>query len=74
MTDSPPGYIDAMLKNIVGIEIEITRLVGKFKLSQNKDARDVLGAAEGLKESGETQLSEAMFAAAQSKAGKTDGS
>jgi len=69
MTDSSPDYIDAMLKNIVGIEIEITRLVGKFKLSQNKVARDMLGAAEGLKATGESEISGAMLSAVKDKAG-----
>lgn len=41
MTDSAPDYIDAMLKAIVGIEIEITRLIGKFKLSQNRAVPDI---------------------------------
>lgn len=35
-----------MLRLIVGIEIEITRLVGKFKLSQNKEARDIRAPAQ----------------------------
>lgn len=33
-------YVDAMLKRIVGIEIEVTRLEGKHKLSQNRNATD----------------------------------
>ncbi|MFO6378866.1 FMN-binding negative transcriptional regulator, partial [Pseudomonas aeruginosa] len=48
MTDGPADYIDEMLRLIVGIEIEITRLVGKFKLSQNKEARDIRGASAAL--------------------------
>lgn len=40
LSDSAPGHIDALLKAIVGIEIEITRIEGKFKLSQNKEPRD----------------------------------
>lgn len=44
MTDGPADYIDEMLRLIVGIEIEITRLVGKFKLSQNKEADHQLPA------------------------------
>jgi transcriptional regulator len=51
-----------MLKAIVGIEIEITRLVGKFKLGQNKEARDIRGAAQALKDSGKIVLGEAMLA------------
>ncbi|MCG5071803.1 FMN-binding negative transcriptional regulator [Paraburkholderia tagetis] len=48
MGDAPQDFIDTMLKAIVGIEIEITRLVGKRKLSQNKEARDIRGAGEAL--------------------------
>ncbi|MBW0448364.1 FMN-binding negative transcriptional regulator [bacterium M00.F.Ca.ET.228.01.1.1] len=49
MGDAPREYIDAMLKAIVGVEIVITRLIGKRKLGQNKDARDIRGAGEALK-------------------------
>jgi transcriptional regulator len=62
MTDSDPAYIDAMLKAIVGIEIDITRIVGKSKLSQNKEVRDRLGAAQGLQELGSQSLADAMQA------------
>jgi len=61
MGDAPSEYIDTMLKAIVGLEIEITRLVGKSKLSQNKDARDIEGAAEALKENGNHRIANAML-------------
>jgi transcriptional regulator len=64
MTDAPTDYLDSMLKAIVGIEIEITRLVGKFKLGQNKEVRDMLGAAHGLESQGEERIAQAMIAAA----------
>jgi transcriptional regulator len=48
MEDAPPDYIAAMMRGIVGVEIPITRLEGKWKLSQNRDARDREGAAAGL--------------------------
>ncbi len=60
MGDSESQYIDAMLHNIVGIEVNITELVGKVKLSQNKEARDRLGAADTLDARGHTQLAQAM--------------
>ncbi|NYT84577.1 FMN-binding negative transcriptional regulator [Pollutimonas harenae] len=63
MTDGPKEYIDSMLKAIVGIEIEITSLVGKFKLSQNKAPQDIHGAGIALKEQGHTVLGDAMLAA-----------
>src|SRR5699024_1746275 len=48
MGDSPKAYIDQMLAAIVGIEIEITAMIGKSKLSQNKETRDRLNAAAAL--------------------------
>jgi transcriptional regulator len=60
MTDSSPEYISQMLAAIVGIEIEIDRLVGKFKLSQNKAPEDIAGAAAGLARGGHTVLAELM--------------
>ncbi len=68
MGDSPRDFIDAMVKAVVGVEIEITRLVGKFKLSQNKDTRDISGAAQGLAVQGQTALGDAMQACADAKA------
>ena len=60
MGDSAPDFIDGMLRNIVGIEITITQWSGKVKLSQNREVRDRLGAADVLAERGQTALSEAM--------------
>ncbi|CAE6746778.1 FMN-binding negative transcriptional regulator [Paraburkholderia haematera] len=48
MGDAPADYIAQMLGAIVGLEIEVTRLVGKWKLGQNKEAADRRGAAEAL--------------------------
>ncbi|MGB7480431.1 MAG: FMN-binding negative transcriptional regulator [Burkholderiaceae bacterium] len=67
MSDSPAEYIDAMLKKIVGLEIDITRLVGKSKLSQNKEERDIRGAGEALKAQGQHALGDAMLACADAK-------
>ncbi len=61
MTDASPEYIDQMLANIVGIEIEITKIVGKWKLSQNKDERDRGNAADELRKRGEQEISHAML-------------
>lgn len=60
MGDAPQDYIDTMLKAIVGIEIDITRLVGKFKLGQNREARDRLGAADALIARGDGVLGQSM--------------
>lgn len=60
MGDSAPDFIDGLLRNIVGIEIDITRLVGKFKLGQNRETRDRLGAADGLSALGQDGIAQAM--------------
>ncbi len=61
MADAPRDYLETMVQAVVGIEIEITGLVGKFKLSQNKEAADRLGAANTLQDRGQTALAEAML-------------
>ena len=48
ITDAPADYIEKQLGAIVGVEIEITRLEGKWKMSQNRPAEDVDGVIEGL--------------------------
>jgi len=60
MADAPRDYLDDLLQQIVGLEITITRLQGKAKLSQTKEARDILGAADAL---GQHPLGQAMRAA-----------
>ena len=48
--DAPDDYVQQMLRAIVGIEIPVTRLVGKWKISQNRNEADRLGVADGLAE------------------------
>ena len=49
LTDAPEDYLQKMLKAIVGIELEITRWEGKWKLSQNKAIPEYQGVIAGLK-------------------------
>ena len=52
--DAPADYLEVMLRGIVGIELEITRIEGKAKLSQNRSEPDRAGVIAGLRaESGE---------------------
>ena len=60
MGDSAPDYIDGMVKAIVGIEVLITRLEGKSKLSQNREPRDVQGAVDTLRSRGKLLIAQAM--------------
>ncbi len=50
ITDAPTDYIEHMLRAIIGIEIPITRLEGKWKVSQNRSEQDRLGVVAGLRE------------------------
>lgn len=59
VTDAPADYIEQMLGAIVGIEVTIARLVGKWKMSQNRTPADRLGVASGLEKS-ESDDSRAM--------------
>ena len=52
VSDAPPDYIDAMLRAIVGIEIALTSLQGKWKLSQNHPAVNREGVSQGLRTRG----------------------
>jgi transcriptional regulator len=53
MSDAPSDYLNGMLDNIVGIEIPIARIVGKAKVSQNRNAADQAGAVTGLRSTGD---------------------
>jgi transcriptional regulator len=48
--DAPADYIAALTKGIVGLEMTIERLEGKWKVSQNRSERDRNGVAKGLAE------------------------
>lgn len=50
--DAPEPFIAAQLKGIVGLEIEIRRLEGKWKVSQNRPERDRRGVLAGFREEG----------------------
>lgn len=49
VSDAPAEYIDTMVRAIVGIEIPLTALVGKWKVSQNRAVADRRGVADGLR-------------------------
>jgi len=53
VSDAPDDYVERMLGAIVGVEIAIERLVGKWKVSQTRPEHDRLGVVEGLRERGD---------------------
>ncbi len=55
MADAPGDYIEGQLRSIVGIEIAIARLIGKWKASQNRPEADRKGVARGLQELGKSE-------------------
>ena len=48
VSDAPAEYVASHLKGIVGLELSITRMEGKWKASQNRSERDTEGVARGL--------------------------
>ncbi len=60
MGDAPADYLAEQLQRIVGIEVRITRLVGKRKLNQHHELRDRAGAIQALEARGQSALAEAM--------------
>lgn len=55
LEDAPDEYIDKLLEAIVGIEIPLSRLIGKWKVSQNQPLANRLGVEQGLRASGDAQ-------------------
>jgi transcriptional regulator len=53
LEDQPDKFIKGMLTGIVCFEIEITRLEGKFKMSQNRHEHDLPGIISGLRQRGQ---------------------
>ena len=48
VSDAPAEFLDQMMKAIVGVELTITRLEGKWKMSQNRSGADIDGVVRGL--------------------------
>jgi len=48
VSEAPDAFVAAQLKGIVGLEIEIAAIEGKWKVSQNRPVADRTGVAEGL--------------------------
>jgi transcriptional regulator len=59
--DAPASFIDGLVKAIVGIEIPIARIEGKWKVSQNRPAEDRAGVVAGLSR-GDDAMRHAMAA------------
>lgn len=62
--DAPAMYIYGQLRAIVGVELRISRIEAKFKLSQNRSVDDVGGVIDGLAEDQRPDMALAVKAAA----------
>jgi transcriptional regulator len=58
--DAPRPFIEGQLRAIVGVELEITRIEAKAKLSQNRPPADVEGVIAGLRERGDMEMADAV--------------
>jgi transcriptional regulator len=67
VSDAPEDYVQQMLRAIVGIEIPVTRLVGKWKISQNRNEADRQGVAAGLAADGQGAMAALVLPPASSK-------
>jgi transcriptional regulator len=60
MADAPKDFIDAMMEDIIGLEIRFSHVTAKSKLGQNKEDPDRKGAARTLLARGHSELGDAM--------------
>lgn len=67
VSDAPPEYVEKIMAAIVGVEMVITKLRGKWKVSQNQPTQNQIGVILGLKASNLPE-SEAMAALVESRA------
>jgi transcriptional regulator len=58
--DAPAKFIEGQLRAIVGVELRISRISAKFKLSQNRSEGDVKGVIEGLSAEGTHDMAGAV--------------
>ncbi len=56
MSDAPTGFIEHLAAAVIGVEIEITSLEGKWKLSQNRPDDDIDGVIDGLRTSADATV------------------
>ena len=58
--DAPRAFIEGQLRAIVGLELQITRIEAKAKLSQNRPATDIPGIVDGLAARGDDPMATAV--------------
>jgi transcriptional regulator len=66
--DAPRKFIEGQLRAIVGLELQITRIEAKAKLSQNRPATDIPGIVAGLSGRGDDRSAQAVEQANEDRA------
>ena len=61
--DAPARFVQGQLRAIVGVEVVISRIEAKLKLSQNRPAADIDGVVAGLASRGQDAVAEAVAGA-----------
>ena len=61
MADAPADWMEVMIDAIVALRIDPVQVLAKAKLSQNREARDLAGAIDGARASGNQALADAMI-------------
>ena len=69
VTDAPAEYVDGMTRAIVGIEVRVSEIAGKFKLSQNRSVADREGVIAALEALGDRAADEVASLMREVKAG-----
>jgi transcriptional regulator len=67
VSDAPDAFVAAQVKAIVGLEIPVARIEGKWKASQNRAAADQAGVVDGLRGQGDNANAMAKHVAERSK-------
>jgi transcriptional regulator len=62
VSDAPDDYVEALLKGIVGLEIPVDQIEGKWKVSQNQPERNQTGIVQGLRDDGHDRLAAEVIA------------
>ncbi len=70
--DAPRAFIEGQLRAIVGLELQITRIEAKAKLSQNRPVGDVAGIVAGMSARGDQRSAAAVESANQKRVGEHD--
>ena len=71
--DAPRAFVEGQLRAIVGVELQITRIEAKAKLSQNRPVTDIEGVISGLTRQGEHRSAAAVRDANSDRPGDVEG-